>query len=514
MKSAFSGFAVVLYLCAVGAPVCSADVIKTARGEVKGFFIGYTNGRFLFQTGSARIHRLPRHSVRELMLDGPQSVTYLRRGKRQRETARLLGYGESGFLFEQDERQVVLDAARLTALQRDPGFNPYDPNSKVDYATYDPSIDPGIDPVFVTDPALNRSEDYRYVITKPGDHTLPRGTWVLHYSVKGRKSLLRIIWENRGRLSDGKGLAIYLVHGTSLNAADVKTVQTLNKPREEGGLGLTSIDTLHIYNLKSLPGGVETKVATLNGAFMWDSGWQVSRYKHIVMDDLEEIKDGTFCDNRFHSVSFKAAKSIGVMAFGGDRAGGVRYLKELYLPSATTIKQHAFRRNKRLAKVNLPKVTFIDSYGFDDCDHMLHVNAPRLKTMGRNVFNDNHTLISVNMPRLESMRHVCFDLCRDLRIMRLPSLTELRVDGLRGMAKLTHLHLPKVKTLGPDAVTSCPSLQAVYVPMVETVGRRAFAGAAALKRINLPRVKNLDPNAFAGVRGLEVTVRGTKKVLP
>lgn len=390
-------------------------------------------------------------------------------------------------------------------------LNPYDPTAHIDYAMYDPSIDPGIDPVFASDPALNTSESYRYVVSKPGDHRLPPDTFAFQYDVRGRHTLQQVVAQAAGALANSRGIAIYLAKGTALNAADLKTVQAITRPVQDGGLGFTSIETLFIYNLKTLDGGTETATPAMPGTpiavNMWDNGWQRTGFKNVVLDDLEEVKDGTFCDNRFDFVSLKAARTIGVMAFGGHRGGGPPQTA-LYLPSAETIKAHAFRRNKRLLKVNLPRVTIIEPYAFDDCDRLQYVNAPELRRLGRNAFNDTGKLVSVNMPRLEYMHVAVFGINDSLRILRLPSLTLLDGDGLSMMRELVHLYLPSVKALKAGAVNSCGKLQAVYVPQVEVVERHAFAGCGSLKRIDLPMVRVLHPEAFAGVNDIQVNAGG------
>lgn len=390
-------------------------------------------------------------------------------------------------------------------------INPYDPRAPIDYATYDPSIDPGIDPVFASDPALNATEKYSFVASKPGDHRLPPGTFAFQYDVRGRQTLQQVVAQAAGALASSRGIAIYLAKGTALNAADLETVQALTRPVQDGGLGFTSIDTLFIYNLKILDGGTETATPAMPGTpipvNMWDNGWQRTAFKNVILDDLEEVKDGTFCDNRFDFVSLKAARTIGVMAFGGHRGGGPPQTA-LYLPSAETIKAHAFRRNKRLLKVNLPRVTIIEPYAFDDCDRLQYVNAPELRRLGRNAFNDTGKLVSVNMPRLEYMHVACFGINDSMRILRLPSLTLLDGDGLSMMRELVHLYLPSVKALKAGAVNSCGKLQAVYVPQVDVVERHAFAGCGALKRIDLPMVRVLHPEAFAGVKDIQVNAGG------
>lgn len=402
---------------------------------------------------------------------------------------------------------------RLTSPLFAATVNPYDPKSEIDFSKYDPSVDPGVDPVFLTDPALNKTEDYTYVFTKPGDHKLPDKTVPFQFDAKGTATLLQVITATQESLRGAKGVAIYLVNGTSLKPEDLKTVQSFNKPAKDGGLGLTSIDTLYIYNLKALDGGVESKVEAMPGTpirvFMWDNGWESSTYKNLFLDDLEEVKDGTFCGNKFHSVSLRAARTIGVMAFGGHR-NSKPPLTVIYLPSATLIKEHAFRRCKNVVTANLPKVTQIDSYAFDDMTALKYVNAPELKSMGRNAFNDDSAILSINMPKLESIGVACLGPNDAMRILRLPSLT--KGYELGSMHAVKFLYLPSLKTLADQMVG--PSVQAIYLPKVEIVQKNSFAGATALKKVDLPSAKKVDPGAFPGLKDIEITIAGKRKALP
>lgn len=387
--------------------------------------------------------------------------------------------------------------------------NLYDPKADIDFTAIDPSADPGVDPVFTMDPRLNQTDTYTYRESKPGDHQLPKGVGVVRYDIKGKEPLAQVIAGMRSSLASGTGIVIYLANGNELNAADLATVQTLNKPVADGGLNLTGIDTLCIYNLKSLAGGVETGEATINGAFMWSNGWQHCAYKHLVLDDLEEVKDGTFCENPFVSVSLRGARTIGVMAFGGSRNSHPP-LAALYLPSALTIKSHAFRRNRNLIAVHLPKVTVIDAYGFDDCFGLQYVNAPEVKTMGRNAFNDNGSMVSVNFPKLESVGVACWGFPGKVRVLRLPAL--VKGYDLGAMETVRFLYLPVLKSA--DALMIPKELRAIYAPKLEQVGKSAFAHCQELRRINLPSAANVSPDAFAGLKNIEVFVRGKRLPIP
>ena len=85
-----------------------------------------------------------------------------------------------------------------------PHVNLYDPKAEIDFAKIDPSIDPGVDPDFLTDPVLNKSEDYTYVFTKPGDHKLPADVCAFQYDVNGPDSLLKVLTGMKARLAPAR----------------------------------------------------------------------------------------------------------------------------------------------------------------------------------------------------------------------------------------------------------------------------------------------------------------------
>lgn len=394
------------------------------------------------------------------------------------------------------------------ARNTQPRPNPYDRNTTIDFSSYDASIDPGVDPVFVSDLELNGAEDYAYRVTKPGDHPLPEKTYAFQYDASRRISLAQTLAALRESILGKTGVAIYLSGGSEFSPEDLKTAQSFNKQAKDGGLGFTTVESLYVYNLKSMEGGVQTPEATLNGAFMWSNGWRSATFQHIAFDDMEEVRDGTFCDCRFRSISLRGAQTIGVMAFGGPRAGGPA-LTRLYLPSATRIKAHAFRRNKSLIKVNLPKVKVLEPYSFDDCDRMEYFNAPQLEYMGRNALNDSGALVSINMPRLQKMEVACFTANESMRVIRLPAL----VSGFDlYMNEVRIVYLPELKHLNVNMIGH--RVESVYLPKLESIQAGAFGAAGALRRVNLPMARVIPPGALDGLKNCVVTVRGEKKRLP
>jgi hypothetical protein len=392
------------------------------------------------------------------------------------------------------------------------GLDFYSPDSSIDFEALDPSTNPGFDPAFQTDPELtqneneNENETYTYVFTRPGDHDLPSDTCTLEFDAAGTPSLLEALQPLQTQLQSCTGLALYLTENADrLRDEDLRTLQILDWPPADGGLDATNLSRLYVYNLRSLQGGREclpdTGLAWPNtgencagttalgspGPYMWANGWAEGWVEHIVMDDLQEVAAGTFCNTRFHSISFNGAQSIGLMAFGEQDHG---FLTLVYLPSATSIDEHAFRRIQvgldSATKINLPRVKHIASYAFDDNTDLEYASAPELETMGRNVFNDSGRLISVYMPKLQSMEHGCFGINTTMRVLNLPSLTTIIGDALSNMQELRFLYLPTLEDMGDGALGFSGHLQALYLPELRRLDTGALQGTTSLKRLSLP----------------------------
>ncbi|TDB71917.1 hypothetical protein E1182_24185 [Micromonospora sp. KC721] len=387
----------------------------------------------------------------------------------------------------------------------------------------DPGADPGVDPVFTTDPDLKRSETYRYRVTRPGDHALPAGTVPLRYDVStaATSPLKAELTKIRDRLAGGSGLALYLTGGTALNDADLAALQTLHRPAGSGGLGLTNLARLHVYNLRSLQGGREcTPDSGLPCAgqiarggrspYLWHNGWWDTWVRHLVLDDLEEVKAGTFSNHNLASVSLRAARTVGVMAFG--HAPYAR-LAVVYLPSATAIGRHAFRRNQYLVKVNLPRAATVDEFAFDDTSRLRYFAAANLESLGRNALNDTHALRAVHLPKLTYLGINCFDLNGDaasgtgLKVLRLPKLQTLDKNAITGFANLRQVWAPALTTAWHDSITNNPRLSTVYAPGLRKLGPRVFANNAALRSVYLgARPPAQDPAAFTGTDASKLTL--------
>src|SRR4051794_17455328 len=175
----------------------------------------------------------------------------------------------------------------------------------------DPGLDPGADPVFASDADLTNVSSAHRVAT-PGARALPPGMVKITYNVStaARSPLRARLAKVRAKLARGTGIALYLTGGTALNDPDLTAIQSVHRPVAEGGLGLTNLNRLHIYNLRSLQGGREcTPTSGLACAgqiarggrspYLWYNGWWGSWVKHLVLDDLLKIKAGSFSNTNF-----------------------------------------------------------------------------------------------------------------------------------------------------------------------------------------------------------------------
>ncbi|MGN9843179.1 AbfB domain-containing protein [Nonomuraea sp. H19] len=387
----------------------------------------------------------------------------------------------------------------------------------------DPGRDPGADPVFSSDGELSKRETYTYRPAKPGDHVLPPGTFTLSYDVSqaSRRPLKARLVEARAQLTRSTGIALYLTGGTALNDADLAAVQTAGNAESAGGLGLTGLNRLHIYNLRSLQGGTEcTPGSGLACAgqiarggrspYLWHNGWWGSWVRHLVLDDLQDIEPGSFSNHNFASVSFKAARTVGAMAFGH---GPYAKLSVLYLPSVTEIGANAFRRNQYLTKVNLPRVRTIDDFAFDDASRLRYFNAPELESIGRNGLNDSHALEAVNLPKVRYIGINCFDLNGNaaagtgIKVLRLPSLLTLDKNAIVHLASLKELYAPALTTAWHDSISGNARLESVYAPSLGRLGPRVFARTPLLRALYLgQRPPAQDAAAFTGADPAKLTI--------
>jgi hypothetical protein len=414
-----------------------------------------------------------------------------------------------------------------------PGVNYYDPDAGIDFGRIDPSIDPGPDPIFANDPELSQDETYTYVFTEPGDHVFPPDTCVVAFDAAGSQSLLQALTPRKQELAACTGFALYLTAtASSLRDGDLRTLQILDRPEAEGGLAATRLARLYVYNLKSMSGGIECTpesgaVWPNSGAlcantrvrgdhtWLWANGWAEGWVRDLVMDDLIEAPDGAFCSAKFYTLSMRGLQKVGKMAFGEQPHG---HLRVLYLPSVTSIGEHAFRRIQVgpsvLTKVVLPKVKDIGSYAFDDNTDLGYVNAPELETIGRNVFNDTGKLISVNMPKLRSMVHACFGVNDSMRVLRLPGLETLNGDGLNTLRQLRFFYAPSLTRLAGGALGNNGLLEAAYLPKASVLDGNALGGATSLKKLSLPApAVTLNTGSLQNTGLEELSVRGRSKTL-
>lgn len=389
----------------------------------------------------------------------------------------------------------------------------------VNDSDFDPSIDPGINPIFLTDPELNQTEDYVYKETKPGDHDLPGGIAAISYDVAGEDNLLTVLSLHVDELKKDSGLALYLENGTALNDDDLYFLQRLNLS-ENGWTGLKNLNTLYVYNLKTLQGGVESTTETAYGIpypFLWKNGWQSPKseilkdscwVEHIVMDDLEEIAAGTFCDTYFHSMSFKGVKMVREMGLGFAPRAPATYL---YMPSLIEAEMHAFRRRQRILKYNFPKLTKLGPFAIDDNSRMQYINAPSLINTAtddvddrRNTFNDPRDLIDFNFEKIEYLGLSCMGgTNKTTTVFRFPSMINFDGSSLRGHTNMKYLWAPKATRFGPNLFIGDTSLTTIYAPKVEDVGRFAFQNCTSLKELELPSATIIRINAFDSASSLE-----------
>jgi hypothetical protein len=237
---------------------------------------------------------------------------------------------------------------------------------------------------------------------------------------------------------------------------------------------------------------------------MKGSGW----VKHIVMDDLEEIQAGTFCDTMFESMSFKGVRVVRQMGLGFAPRAPATYV---YMPSVVEVEQHAFRRRQRVLKYNFPRMTTAGPFAFDDNSQMQYFNAPSFINpptddldFTRNTVNDPRDLIAFNFPKVSYLGLSAMGGTNaTTTVFRFPALLNLEGSSLRGHSNVQFVWIPEATRIGPNMFIGNTSMTDVFAPKVEWLGRFAFDGCVSLTHLDLPAATYVQFSGFQGATSLE-----------
>ena len=235
---------------------------------------------------------------------------------------------------------------------------------------------------------------------------------------------------------------------------------------------------------------------------------------------LEIIDKYAFVNCYFiHTVSLSKVKLVDFYSFYmRDQAN--TYIKNITLPSATTIGESAFFNCSSLATLNIPNVHTISSSAFLNCNITGNIYLPSLEYLGSKAFYGNRNITAVNFPKVKIIGSQCFyTFCTNITSVNIPqaqivgskafsgcsNIVELVVDELHeasseafsGMGQLTEINLSKLQYAGKNAFYSMSGVSSLDLPNIIKLSSYAFGNTPSLRNVYLPSsIEYIDKLAF------------------
>ena len=173
-------------------------------------------------------------------------------------------------------------------------------------------------------------------------------------------------------------------------------------------------------------------------------------------------------------------------------------LQSLYLPTATSVGNEAFRSCPNLTSVSLPMAKTIGEKAFINDKGLTHISLPEATTIGEMCFADCYSLSSLNLPQATTIGWCAFGDCKSLTALSLPEANTINDRAFQSCKALTTATLPKATNIGSWALQNCDALTTICLPKDATIGESAFGGSDALTTlyISTPDATEADARAF------------------
>ena len=182
----------------------------------------------------------------------------------------------------------------------------------------------------------------------------------------------------------------------------------------------------------------------------------------------------------------------------GEWEGTNETLQSLYLPTATSVGNEAFRSCPNLTYVSLPMAKTIGEKAFINDKGLTHISLPEATTLGKMCFADCYSLSSLNLPQATTIGWCAFGNCKSLTALSLPEANTINDRAFQSCKALTTATLPKATNIGSWALQNCDALTTICLPKDATIGESAFGGSDALTTlyISTPDATEADARAF------------------
>lgn len=189
-------------------------------------------------------------------------------------------------------------------------------------------------------------------------------------------------------------------------------------------------------------------------------------------------------------------------------------VQEVYLESATAIKQNSFVYCNSLKKITIAdtaKIEYIGKNAFYNCFSLETIEIPDTVTyIGQAAFYGCNRITSLQFgeqSQLKTIGYKAFFGCTGLKELVLPdSLEELKTSAFVFCTGLEKVVLPNgLKTIGAGAFNSCDSLKEIVLPeTLKAIEYSAFQSCYSLTTITIPAsVERIGESAFSNCTSLK-----------
>ena len=280
--------------------------------------------------------------------------------------------------------------------------------------------------------------------------------------------------------------------------ADLTTLETVYLPGlkiigNEAFRGCTNLKNLVLGSGDVVMGASIFKDAGLTELIISDNATSLTFYdpfnriSALAGSSIQTIKTSTY------------AKLRSLICKNGENPkNGTLTLKNVDLPSVTSIGDHFFNGYTNISHIQIPNVMTIGELAFANCTTITNIDLPNVTTIGNSGFNNCTNLSSISSPNLETIGDAAFANCTALTNIDLPNVTTIGDSGFYGCSNLSSTSFSKLETIGDYAFYNTSLISIDLPSTMKNMGLACFPNSitTVICRAIQPPTWNINTNPF------------------
>ena len=267
------------------------------------------------------------------------------------------------------------------------------------------------------------------------------------------------------------------------------------------------IETITCTNTGSISSPCFVKMPALKSVTLKNTAGSISAPAFVQCIGLEEVNLPDLTSMPVHGIFYGCNDfklNAPMLETMGDKSIALCGIKELYLPSLTTIdsSDQPFVKCLDLETVNLPKLTkvghnFFSNFFSDNLPSLKTVILPEVTEVENSGFFAT-AATDIRMPKLRSIGDNGFFGSQNLKTLTIPAGVTFGIRVFQNCDSLTDVVVEEgVTELGWYMFTDCDNLANVSLPStLETLSWAAFKDCPALNDVRIPAGVTIDDDVF------------------